>query len=71
MHSQEEDMGEDHMEEEEDKSCRGLETTVIDTGGRVCPVKIKQVQGETQMQWMWTKEGEETELVICAESGAI
>jgi len=31
--SQEEDMGEDRMEEEEDKSCEGLETTVEDTKG--------------------------------------
>ena len=31
--SQEEDMGEDRMEEEEDKSCGGLETTVEDTKG--------------------------------------
>jgi len=23
------------------------------------------------MQWMWTKEEEETELAMCAESGAI
>ena len=52
MHSQEEDMGEDCMEEEEDKLRGGLETTVEDTGGQVCPVKTKQVQGETQMQWM-------------------
>jgi len=47
MHSQEEDIGEDCMEEEEDKSCGGLKTTVGDTEGRVCPVKIKQAQGET------------------------
>ena len=33
MHSQEEDIGEDRMEEEEDKSCGGLETTVEDTKG--------------------------------------
>jgi len=37
----------------------------------VCPVKIKWVQEETQMQWMWTKKEEETELAMCAESGAI
>jgi len=52
MRSQEEDMGEDHMEEEGDKSCGGLETTVEDTRGRVCPVKTKWVQEEIQMQWM-------------------
>jgi len=31
MHSQEEDMGENYMEKERDKSCRGLKTTVEDT----------------------------------------
>jgi len=50
MHSQKEDIGEDHMEEEKDKSHRGLETTVGDIEDQVCPVKIKQVQKETQMQ---------------------
>jgi len=50
MHSQEEDMGEDHMKKEEDKSHRGLETTVEDTRGRMCPVKTKWVQRETQIQ---------------------
>ena len=33
MRSQEEDTGEDRMKEEEDKSHRGLETTVGDTKG--------------------------------------
>jgi len=33
MHSQEENLGEDCMEEEEDKSRGGQETTVVDTGG--------------------------------------
>jgi len=41
IHSQEEDIGEDHMEKEEDKSHRELEITVEDTGGQVCPAKIK------------------------------
>jgi len=52
MCSQEKDMGEDHMEEEEDKSHRALEIIVGDIEGQVCPVKIKWVQGETQIQWM-------------------
>ena len=52
MHSQGEDMGEDCMEEEGDKSCKELETTVEYTGGQVGPAKIRRVQGETQMQWM-------------------
>jgi len=59
------------MKEEEDKSHRGLETTVENTRGQICPVKTKWVQRETQMQWMWTKTGEKTELAICAESGTI
>jgi len=33
MYSQEENMEEDHIEEEGDKLCEGLETTVEDTGG--------------------------------------
>jgi len=33
MYSQEEDIGEDRIEEERDKSCEGLETTVEDTRG--------------------------------------
>jgi len=33
MHSQGKDMEEDHMEEEENKSCEELETTVEDTRG--------------------------------------
>jgi len=61
----------DHMEEEENKSRREPETTVEDTGGWVCPAKIKQVQGATQVQWIWTKEEEKTEPAICAGSGAI
>jgi len=32
IYSQEGDIGEDHMEEERDKSCGGLGTTVEDTG---------------------------------------
>jgi len=59
------------MEEEEDRSHRERETTVGDTRGQVRPTKVKRVQGETQIQWMWTKEGKETRLAMCAESGAI
>jgi len=59
MRSQGENMGEDCMEEEEDKLHREPETTVEDTEGQVYPVKIKQVQGETQMQWMWTIAGKD------------
>jgi len=46
----ERDMEEDYMEKEEDRSHGEQETTVEDTGGQVCLVKVKQVQGETQMQ---------------------
>jgi len=67
----EEDTVENHMEEEEDRSHGEQEATVGDTGGRVCPTKVKWVQGETQMQWMWTKEREETEPTMCAGSGTI
>ena len=56
------------MEEEEDKSCEELEITVEDIRGRVYLAKIKQIQEETQMQWMWTKEEKKTELVTCVES---
>jgi len=38
------------MEEKRDKSRGELKITVEDTGGQVCLVKTKQVQGETQMQ---------------------
>jgi len=41
IHSQEEDIGENHMEKEEDKSRGELEITVEDTGGQVCLAKIK------------------------------
>jgi len=44
--------GKDHIEKEEDKSHGGPETPVEDTRGQVCPAKVKQVQGETQTQWM-------------------
>ena len=47
MCNQEEDIGEDHIEKEGNKSCGGLETTVENTGGQVYLVKTKQVQEET------------------------
>ena len=50
MHSQGEDIGENCMEEERDKSCRELEITVENTRGQVCPAKIRWVQEETQIQ---------------------
>ena len=50
MHSQGEDIGENCMEEERDKSCRKLEITVENTRGQVCPAKIRWVQEETQIQ---------------------
>ena len=45
-----EDIGENCMEKERDKSCRELEITVEDTRGQVCPAKIRWVQEETQIQ---------------------
>ena len=59
------------MEEEENKSCGELETTVKHIGDQVGPAKIRQVQGETQMQWMWTKKGEEIGPAMCVGSRAI
>jgi len=41
MCSQGKDIVEDHMEEEEDKSCEELEITVEDIRGRVYLAKIK------------------------------
>jgi len=37
----------------------------------VYPAKIKWVQEETQMQWIWTKEGEEIGPAMCVKSRAI
>jgi len=71
MHSQEEDMEEDCMEEEGGRLYGELETTVENTRDQVCPAKIKWVQGKTQIQWIWTKEKKEIGLVMCVESGAI
>jgi len=69
MHSQGEDIGEDHMEEEEDKSCGEPETTMEDTGGQVCPAKIKRVQGETQMQWTGQRKGRRQNLLCVWKVG--
>jgi len=42
---------------------------VEDIRGQVCSAKIRQVQGETQMQWIWTKEGKKIEPAMCVGSG--
>jgi len=44
--------------EEEDQACQPKE-------------KVKWVQGETQIQWMWTGEEEGTEHAMYVGSGAI
>ena len=38
---------------------------------RLIEEELKQVQGETPMQWIWTEEGEETGHAMYVESGAI
>jgi len=43
-------MEEDCVEGEENRLHREQKTTVGDIGDQVCPVKVKWVQGETQMQ---------------------
>jgi len=42
---------EDYMKGEEDRLHREQKTTVGDIGDQVCPVKVKWVQEETQIQW--------------------
>jgi len=72
IYSQErEDMEEDHTEEKEDRLHKEQEITVGNTRGQVCSVKVKWVQEETQMQWMWIKEEKRIEFTTYIESRTI
>ena len=64
-------MEKDCMGEEEDKSHREQEMIVENIGAQVCPTKIKQVRGVTQMWWMLIEEEKEIGYAMCVENRAI